>query len=142
MATNTVKSTHTLDGQKYELDNKDLVAASAATQAVNTATVTQGTNQTTAVTINAYAGVISTHATAFNATTNAEFTVNNNKVQADSVVLVTMQDNNTTNNKQLACAIHSVAAGSFVVTIVNPHSATATSATACAVHFLVVNNDG
>ena len=106
----------------------------------NSGTVTQATDHTTGVTINATSGVITLAAVALAATTNAEFTVTNSTVQADSVVLVTMQDENTVNNKQLACAIHTVASGSFKISIVNPHSATSTSATASKIHFLVINN--
>ena len=61
-------------------------------------------------------------------------------MQADSVILVTMQDENTVDNKQLACAIHTIAGGSFKISIVNPHSASSTSATASKIHFLVINN--
>ena len=106
----------------------------------NSGTVTQGTSATTAVEVNTTSGVITTYAAALAATTNVEFTVNNTTVQADSVILVTMQDENTQDNKQLACSIHTVAAGSFIVSIVNPHSATSTSATSSKIHFLVINN--
>ena len=90
--------------------------------------------------MNTTSGVIQLAAVALAATTNAEFTVTNSTVQSDSVILVTMQDENTTDNKQLACSIHTVADGSFIISIVNPHSATATSATASKIHFLVINN--
>jgi len=106
----------------------------------NSLTVTQATDHTTGVTINATSGVITLAAVALAATTNAEFTVTNSTVQTDSVILVTMQDENTVDNKQLACAIHTVANGSFKISIVNPHSATSTSATASKIHFLVINN--
>jgi hypothetical protein len=106
----------------------------------NSGIVTQETDHTTGVTIDATSGVITLAAVALAATTNAEFTVTNSTVQADSVILVTMQDENTVDNKQLACAIHTVASGSFKISIVNPHSATSTSATASKIHFLVINN--
>ena len=102
-------------------------------------TVTQATDHTTGVTINSSSGVIQLAAVALAATTNAEFTVTNSYAKAVSVILVTMQDENTVNNKQLACAIHTVADGSFKISIVNPHSASATSATASKIHFLIVN---
>ena len=112
-----------------------------STHQANTGTVTQTTSHATAVTLNKRAGVITLAADAVAATTNAQFTVNNSTVQADSVILVTMQDENTQDNKQLACAINTVAAGSFIISVVNPHSATSTSATASKIHFLVINND-
>tara|TARA_B100000287_G_scaffold310497_1_gene293757 strand:- start:1480 stop:1905 length:426 start_codon:yes stop_codon:yes gene_type:complete len=139
---NIVKDTHTYGGQKYNLGNKDKVAASAATQAINTATVTQATNNATAVTINAYAGVITTAGAAIANATNVEFLVNNNKVQADSVILVTTQDENTTDNTCIVATINTVTAGSFKINLNHPDSVGTTSATASKIHFLVINNDG
>ena len=106
----------------------------------NSGTVTQATNHTTGVTINATSGVITLAAVALNAATNAEFTVTNSTVQADSVILVSVQDENTTNNVQLAAAIHTVEDGSFKISLVNPHSSGNTSTTASKIHFLIVNN--
>ena len=103
-------------------------------------TVTQATDHTTGVTINTTSGVITLAAVALAATTNAEFTVTNSTVQADSVILLTIQDENTTNNAQLAVATHTIAGGSFKISIVNPHSSGATSTTASKIHFLVINN--
>tara|TARA_R110000744_G_scaffold91706_2_gene177908 strand:- start:4327 stop:5757 length:1431 start_codon:yes stop_codon:yes gene_type:complete len=124
------------------VDKGNLVVTEATKGIIHTGsgTVTQATDHTTAVTINTTSGVITLAAVALAATTNAEFTVTNSTVQADSVILVTMQDENTVNNKQLACAIHTVAGGSFKISIVNPHSASATSTTASKIHFLVINN--
>ena len=106
----------------------------------NSGIVTQATNHTTGVTLNTTSGIITLAAVALAATTNAEFTVTNNTVQADSVILLTIQDENTTNNAQLAVATHTIAGGSFKISIVNPHSSGATSATASKIHFLVINN--
>ena len=130
------------EGQNVTVDTGNLVITAAAKGIIhtNSGTVTQATDHTTGVTINATSGVITLAAVALAATTNAEFTVTNSTVQADSVILITMQDENTVNNKQLACAIHTVAGGSFKISIVNPHSATSTSATASKIHFLVINN--
>ena len=102
--------------------------------------VTQATNHTNGVTINATSGIITLAAVALNATTNAEFTVTNSFVKSDSVILITVQDENTTNNVQLAAAIHTVADGSFKISLVNPHSSGNTSTTASKIHFLVINN--
>ena len=103
-------------------------------------TVTQATDHTTGVTINATSGVITLAAVALANATNAEFTVTNSTVQADSVILVTMQDENTTNNAQLSCAIHTIAGGSFKISIMHSDATGATSATASKIHFLVINN--
>jgi len=103
--------------------------------------VTQETNHTTNVTVNATSGIIELAAVALAVTTNAEFTVNNSFVKSDSVILITMQDENTTDNVQLAAAIHTIANGSFKISLVNPHSAGgSTSTTASKIHFLVINN--
>ena len=138
----SIKETHTFEGLTYNLGNKDRVAASAATQAVNTGTVTQATNHTTAVTINAAAGVIQLAAVALNATVNAEFTVTNNKVQADSVILVSVQDENTTNSVSITASTHTIAAGSFIISLHNTLSSGNTSTTASKIHFLDFNSDG
>ena len=106
----------------------------------NSGTVTQDTSITTDVTLNATSGVITMHATAIAADENIQFTVNNTTVQADSVILMTMQDENTENNTQLVCAHHTIADGSFIITVANTDSADASSATAVKIHFLVINN--
>jgi len=130
------------EAQNVTVQTGNLVINSSAKGIVHkgSGTVTQAENHTTEVTIDSTSGVIQLAAVALAATTNAEFRVVNGTVQADSVILVTMQDENTTNNKQLACAIHTVVDGSFKISIVNPHSATSTSATASKIHFLVINN--
>ena len=141
-STATAGLTVNAEGQNVTVDTGNLVITQAAKGIIHSGsgTVTQATNHTTGVTINATSGVIQLAAVALAATTNAEFTVTNSTVQADSVILVTMQDENTTDNKQLACSIHTLAGGSFKISVVNPHSATATSATASKIHFLVINN--
>jgi len=103
-------------------------------------TVTQATNHTTGVTINATSGVIQLAAVALANATNAEFTVTNSTVQADSVILLTIQDENTTNNAQLSVATHTIAGGSFKINVHHADSAGATSATASKIHFLIINN--
>tara|TARA_R110000851_G_scaffold33102_4_gene88246 strand:+ start:1475 stop:2896 length:1422 start_codon:yes stop_codon:yes gene_type:complete len=127
--------------QDVTINSGSLVVTTATEGIIHTGsgTVTQATDHTTGVTINSSSGVIQLAAVALAATTNAEFTVTNSYAKAVSVILVTMQDENTVNNKQLACAIHTVADGSFKISIVNPHSASATSATASKIHFLIVN---
>mgnify|MGYP003668289152 CR=1 FL=1 len=106
----------------------------------NSGIVTQATNHATGVTLNTTSGVITLAAVALAATTNAEFVFTNSTLQTDSVVLLTMQDENTTNNAQLACSIHTIANGSCKISVVNPHSSGASSATASKIHFLIINN--
>ena len=103
-------------------------------------TVTQATNHTTAVTINATSGVIQLAAVALAAANNAEFTVTNSAVQADSVIILTVLDENTTNNAQLTACTHTIAGGSFKISVFNPAATGSTSATASKIHFLIINN--
>ena len=102
--------------------------------------VTQATNQTTAVTINSTSGIITLVAAATNATVNNEFTVNNSFVKSDSVILITMQDENTTNSVSLVPTTHTIADGSFIISVHNPASSGNASATASKIHFLIINN--
>jgi hypothetical protein len=120
--------------------NLKIAAAAKGIVHEGSGTVTQATDHTTGVTINATSGVITLAAVALANATNAEFTVTNSTVQADSVILVTMQDENTTNNAQLSCAIHTIAGGSFKISIHHADSVGATSTTASKIHFLVINN--
>ncbi len=108
----------------------------------NSGTVTQSPNHTTGVTLNTTSGIIQLAAVALNAATNAEFTFTNSTIQADSIILLTMQDANTTDNAQLTCALVSINAsgGDCVISIHNPAATGATSATASKIHFLVINN--
>ena len=124
------------------VDKGNLVVTEATKGIVHTGngTVTQATDHTTGVTINATSGRIQLAAVALNASTNAEFTVTNSTVQADSTILLTVQDENTTNNVQLAAVTHTIAGGSFKISLVNPHSSGNTSTTASYIHFLVINN--
>lgn len=82
-------------------------------------TVTQTTSRSTAVTLNAPAGVITTDNTnTIGIAGNALFTVNNSYVKADSVILLTI---NTTGlgAYSIHLAVESVAAGSFAIRTFN-----------------------
>ena len=117
-----------------------ITAATDGIVHTNSGTITQATDHTTGVTINATSGVIQLAAVALANATNAEFTVTNSTVQADSVILLTIQDENTTNNAQLSVATHTIAGGSFKISVHHADSAGATSATASKIHFLIINN--
>jgi len=106
----------------------------------NSGVVTQATSHTTGVTLNASSGVITLAAVALAAATNAEFTFTNSVIQSDSVILITVQDENTTDNAQLTAATHTIASGSCKITLHNPAATGSTSATASKIHFLVINN--
>lgn len=105
----------------------------------NSGTVTQGTSATTAVELDATSGVITTFAATLATNTEVQFTFTNSTIQADSVVLVSMNDMNTDANSHLLVTTNTIAAGSCIINLFNCGSGTAT-ATACMVHFLVINN--
>ena len=84
---------------------------------VTKSSVTQLTNITTAVTINSSAGVITTVSSTLASNSSATFTVNNSKVEADSIVLANVCDYDGTGNPVLH--INDVAAGSFKIVLRN-----------------------
>ena len=129
------------EGQNVTVDTGNLVITAAAKGLVHTGTgtVTQATNHSTGVTINATSGRITLAAVALAAATNVEFIVTNSTVTANSIIMLTVQDENTTNNAQITACTHTIASGSFVVSLHNPAATGATSATASKIHFLVIN---
>ena len=129
------------EGQDVTVNTGNLVITQADKGIIHlgSGTVTQATSHATGVTLNATSGVITLAAVALAATTNAQFILTNSTIQAEAVILLTMQDLNTVDNKQLACSLVTVADGSCTISIVNPHSATSTSTTASKIHFLVIN---
>ena len=129
------------EGQDVTVNAGNLVITGAAKGIVHTGTgtVTQGSNHTTGVEINATSGRITLAASALSAATNAEFTVTNNIVTANSIIMLTVQDENTTNNAQLTACTNTIASGSFKISIFNPAATGATSATSSKIHFLVIN---
>ena len=129
------------EGQNVTVDTGNLVITAAAKGLVHTGTgtVTQATNHSTGVTINATSGRITLAAVALAAATNVEFIVTNSTVTANSIILLTVQDENTTNNAQLTACTHTLASGSFKISIHNPAATGSTSTTASKIHFLVIN---
>ena len=85
--------------------------------------VTQATSISTAVTCNAYSGVITTVSQTVAAGAEAEFTVNNNKVAATDVVLVSVKTH--TSAGTFIAAVSATAAGSFNVRLTNLHASAA-----------------
>ncbi len=129
------------EGQDVTVNTGNLIISSSTKGISHTGkgTVTQATNHTTGVTINSTSGKIQLAAVALGAATNAEFTVTNSTVSASSIILLTVQDENTTNNAQLTACTHTLASGSFKISIFNPAATGATSTTASKIHFLVIN---
>ena len=136
----TVNDNLNVTGNLVVADNITITGATNGLIHTNSGTVTQDTDITTAVTINTTSGIITVHATAIAASQNVEFTVNNSTVTATSVILVSVQDENTTNHAQIVAATHTHGAGSFIISLGNPCVAGASSATAIKVHFLIINS--
>lgn len=81
------------------------------------AAVTQATNRTTGVTLNALTGTITTNATSLAAGAQATFTVTNSFVTAnDIIILVQKSGSNSTGTDVF---VSTVAAGSFNITVDN-----------------------
>jgi hypothetical protein len=129
------------EGQDVTVNTGNLVitGATKGIQYTNKGTVTQLENHSTGVTINSTAGIITLAAVALGAAQNAEFTVTNSTVTTSSMIMLTVQDENTTNNAQLTVCTHTLASGSFKISIFNPAATGSTSTTASKIHFLVIN---
>lgn len=104
----------------------------------NQASVTQGTSRTTGVTANGYQGAITTHTASLAAGAEAEFTVTNSKVNANSVVVVSLQTESTTGTS--LPYVSTTAAGSFNITLTNLHATTADTS-ASVINYYVINGN-
>lgn len=100
-------------------------------------TVTQATNRTTGVTINALTGAITTDTTSLAAEASAVFVVTNNKVAIGDVVVVAIRSGMVALNTRVT--VTAVAAGSFSLTVVNGNVAAGTAETgAIIINFAVI----
>jgi hypothetical protein len=121
-----------------------LVISSATEGIVHTGsdTVTQSTDHSTGVTINATSGIITLAGVALVAATEADFAVTNSTVQADSIILLTVQSPaaaSANNSATLVAQLDEVNNGSFNIRLSNPGAGN-TSTNAHKIHFLVINN--
>lgn len=99
--------------------------------------VTQATNRTTGVTLNTLSGTITTNNASLAAETAAVFTVTNNTIFVDDVVLVAIQSGSNGGNTTVS--ITTIAAGSFQVTVANQNAAGGTAETgAILINFIVM----
>ena len=80
-------------------------------------TVTQGTSKTTAVTLNAKCGVITTHGAALAASTAVQFTMTNSAISATDVVIANQGSGGTAGSYQTH--VVSVGAGTSVIRLSN-----------------------
>ena len=97
-------------------------------------TVTQITSRATGVTLNTYAGQITTDDTSLAAGAEATFTVTNNKVTALDAVVVSMA---TITTGTPVALVTDVSAGSFDITVSNLHASTADTS-ADVINFVVL----
>ncbi len=98
--------------------------------------VTQSTNRTTGVTINAMAGAITTDTTSLGAELAAEFTVTNSFVDIQDVVVVSIRSGS--NGGMTDVLVSTVAAGSFKIKVLNNNAAAGTAETgAIIINFVV-----
>lgn len=102
----------------------------------NTANATQLTSITTAVTVDAHNGIITTVSSTLAAATEAVFTVNNPVVTAASRVIVSVEYDEATNGFPLA-NVADIANGSFKVVLLN--AGAAALAGVVKIHFIVIN---
>lgn len=100
-------------------------------------TVTQITNRSTGVTINAVCGQITTDDTSLAAGAEATFTVTNSEVAATDVVVVSAASGQTTSTS--VPLVTAVAAGSFDITLTNLHASTADTG-AMVINFAVIKS--
>lgn len=120
--------TTTIKGLKSTGDNRGAmvdipIADSGVGYATGGAAVTQLTNRTTGVTINALCGAITTHNASLAAGAEAAFAVTNSHVAAGDVVAVCAASGQTAGTS--IPVVTAVAAGSFTITLTNLHAATA-----------------
>lgn len=121
------------------------ITSTSATAGIGYATgagssVTQATNRSTGVTINAVSGTITTNTTSLAAQASAEFTVTNSAVAIGDVVLVSQQSGSS-NVAGVAgvtdLVVVTVAAGSFILSVQNDSSTTAETG-AIIINFVVI----
>lgn len=102
----------------------------------DTANVTQGTSITTAVTVNALNGVITTVSSTLAANAKTFFTVNNDQVVAGSRILVSVQYDEAATGIPVV-GVSDIAAGSFKVVLSNGAGVDALN-NIVKVHYLII----
>ena len=102
----------------------------------DTGTITQLTSITTAVTVNSHNGIITTVSSTLAANAKTSFTVLNDKVTADSKVLLTVQYGGAAAGIP-SLILGTVQAGSFGVTIGNGGNAALNNVVK--IHFMILN---
>jgi|2_EtaG_2_1085320.scaffolds.fasta_scaffold01820_12 hypothetical protein len=138
-ATNDEVNAFISNGSLTIAKNLTITGATNGIIHTNRGAQTQADSATTAVTLNTTSGIITTYAATLATNTEVQFTLTNSTIQADSLVLVSMNDMNTDANSHILVTTNTIASGSCIINLFNCGSGTAT-ATACHIHFLVINN--
>lgn len=113
------------------------IAATRSGNFVGGATVTQATNRTTGVTVNAISGNITTNNASLAAEAAAVFVVTNNNVFADDVIILSQQGGSNGGNTDVE--IVGVTAGTFSIKVSNNNAAAGTAETgAIIINFLIM----
>lgn len=100
------------------------------------AAVTQGTSKTTAVVINAKAGVITTHAAALASLATVQFTMTNSAISGTDVVLANQGTGGTAGSYQTH--VVSVGAGTSVIRLSNTSAGSLSEAVT--INFVVIDS--
>lgn len=132
----------TSEGQNVIVGVGNLIIASGDKGIVHTGSgiVTQPENRSQSVTIHSTSGIITLASASLAAAAEAEFTVTNNTVQSNSMILLTVQSplaSAAANGASLHSELSSVNLGNFTIRLTNPGSE-ATSGV-YKIHFLVIN---
>jgi len=128
-----------VDGTEIAKFTATAVTLNSAPTVSGRSTVTQATNRSTGVTINATSGTITTNNASLAAEASAVFVVTNSKVAANDVVVLSMQSGSVALNTQVE--VSAVAAGSFSITVVNNNVAAGTAETgAILINFVVIKS--
>jgi fructoselysine-6-P-deglycase FrlB-like protein len=113
------------DGQQQNLNTRKFNSVDVTEGTVNVKNggyYVQATNKSTGVTANTPAGVITTHNTVLAAGVSGSFTVTNNKVRADDVVVVSIGASGATTNSYIVVA-NEVTNGAFDISLTNNSNA-------------------
>jgi hypothetical protein len=125
------------DNDRVAAANGGLLTGKSLGFVKNGSAITQATNRTTGVTINAPCGQITTNTASLAAETTAKFTVTNNKVAATDVVVVSQQSGSNSGGTDVF--ITATAAGSFEVAVQNGNVAAGTAETgAIVINFVII----
>lgn len=103
----------------------------------DTANVTQGTSITTAVTVNAHNGVITTVSSTLAANARTSFTVNNDKVDSGSKILVSVEYDEAATGIPVV-GVSDITLGSFKVVLSNGAGSAALN-NIVKVHFIILD---